>query len=409
MSSIVDAPDFAPPRSDGSSSGDDGWSPERDSLFVPRVSDEGGLYDSDSRLKRCFLSDWDKISARIANLRAFRKDHAPDAKRKNDAPAPTSPCMLRCRDALEKGFRSLRAAFRHYCVKSTSLTRLYMLGFQQLWRDAGVVDTVPNCGTSDVDRIFLATNFAGGETDSFLERHELLEGTVRIAIAALLEPGASSNVADAVEGVVDKYLKKLDISIREPDAYRRSNLYTREADAFLRPAINDLQRVFKNWAGKAKMFVTDSRWFDIFAASPDGGGTSYIEEGVVSHNDLELIFLSSKLTLVDEAKQAKRLVSLSFLDFVEAIWRLAHTVDEAHPEQALASFLGRMRGLGRKSGPRSPVKNKETTAEAILRAADRGWLAKSLEPRVADRVTQLVARARRRRWQPWKCHFGEDS
>jgi hypothetical protein len=57
----------------------------------------------------------------------------------------------------------------------------------------------------------------------------------------------------------------------------------------------------------------------------------------VSHNDLELIFLSSKLTLLDEAKQLKRLLSLSFLDFVEAVWRLANTIDEQHPELALAT------------------------------------------------------------------------
>jgi len=329
------------------------------SLWSPRLQEDGGYYDSDKRLNRCFNADWEVNKVNIMRIWCFRKQGAnPEA----------------AREALRPGFRALRAAFRVYSAKRTydhagamGPMRLFQSGFATIWKDARVFDLATKDGApllspAELDRVFVAANFnTGGVTTPYLERHEMIPACIRLAVLLYWD----SEICDSVEGAVAKFLDDVVAPafgrdgfcarVAEPDDFRRERLYNKETCACLRPHMRELKNIFKRFCFEGR-YMDHDRFAQAFA---------HVEnEGLVHAADLDLAFAVSKLTMTSELDE-RRLNTFQFFSFLEAVWRVSVSIDPFAPEDALKLFLDGLKatkGHRRRDQSKSPAHSESESS-----------------------------------------------
>jgi len=193
---------------------------------------------------------------------------------------------------------------------------------------------VPNaaCTIEEIGQIFVVVNFETDEQkasgladvnmDKALMRHELLEALVRIAIERFGGKGACGDVSECVQHLIEEtILPNLPTEAKhDPNDFRRNRMYFEPVDLMLKAHMKPLKLVYSihcelgKVAGKARFGL--SEWLLLVKA----GGL--LGHGI-SARECRLAFYFSRMLVIDEVKSRHRAQTLSFVEFLEALCRLA--------------------------------------------------------------------------------------
>lgn len=260
----------------------------RASCFGDRLRDEGSLTDTNERLKKCFVGDWARIEARVKALVRRRTDQA--------------------KSVLCSMYRALRAAYRFYA--EPPVFKVTEMGFVRFCEDAKI-------SVDDYGAIFRATG-----ASVHLERHQFVEAVTRVAIVAYYDTQLAHTVAASMRWLKDA-LDQVYLSVfPEPDAFRVEALYIPPAEKFLAKAVPELRASFHRLAAHGGL-INFETWCSL---APD---------------ETQLFSLSQ---LTRPVGGSTRPPGLAFVDFVEALWRLASR-DHQHqpPTECFEEILARVR------------------------------------------------------------------
>lgn len=343
-------------------------------------------------LHHCFARDWAQIQERVMHIKSIHRK-AIDAEK--------------TRVALRRDFRALRAIFRFYAVRAPSKFKLDQRSFSQIFEDAGLLAaegqpkdwksglsfTIAKC-----DRIFSATcSGRGGKEhdvgDESLERHEFLLATLQVAVAVFKKPGIVGTVAEAVNMLLDMHVLRLSGSaVPEPDEFRAGSLYRPETACYLGEHIPKLKKLFIDLVG-SNLYMDMSTWHDVMMRAPWNA-----DEGnavAVSSRDYELIFVLSKLTLIEERHDARH-HGMAFFDFVEALWRVSNLIDPRRPSRAFEDVLEHLEdysALTYTNGKSKAVLGTVLEAGAVAWKLEAGEIEREPRSARAFRVSKQAARS----------------
>ena len=121
----------------------------------------------------------------------------------------------------------------------------------------GIIDK--NLTSTDVDRIFIATNFEDEDLeendDSSLCRFEFVEIIARMAKTKYYEKGLCKTVHEACSALLEKYVLPNTIEQMEWQEFRDTELWTLEVDDLLKANLAGMEALYRKFAagGKAKI------------------------------------------------------------------------------------------------------------------------------------------------------------
>lgn len=172
---------------------------------------------------------------------------------------------------------------------------------------------------SFIDRLFIATNVElvnmVDNADRALCRFEFYEIIVRIAAAKFHEQGYYESLSQSVESLLENYILRFKTDKMEGQSWRDRELWTIEVDAFLKPNVKNLHKVFvscSTHAHKKFIMLEDAR--SLSQKLPKLGLT---DEQVV------IAFSHSKELHVKEMDDIDKYDRLSFVEFIEFAARCA--------------------------------------------------------------------------------------
>jgi hypothetical protein len=283
----------------------------------------------------------------------------------------------RLRAAVEEWFQLITTCFSYYSGSTSGYggEGIYSMGLNE-WSDftisSGVINDDakakgeqcnPQGGATlrrtDVDGVFIATNYedkssdAGGLQSQFM-RHEFVEACIRVAVLVAREEDSRVPGADITDGnkggtvdagralqvylreYVERHVRK-DIQ-HDPNDFRTSYLYFEEVDtcfgkyhAALKAMYNAYRLREQGAAAHRPKRLNPSGW-DLLMKDTDLIST-------VSFAVLRLAMMQSRM-LCANGIDRDRNTNLTFVDFLEALGRLAHFAGIPSMEELTAAGFG---------------------------------------------------------------------
>lgn len=157
--------------------------------------------------------------------------------------------------------------------------------------------------------------------DAALERYEFLEAMLLVAVAKYRGSGKTQlTAAKCLATLSEKHLDLFDEHLEDPDDFRRHVLYLETTDAVYVPLLPKLEALYTSACLSCAKLQTSAKHMLMaeFLAMCTTGGV--VQD--MSYDDLELVFVLSKLTSEDEQATTKH-KRFTFYDFLEALWRIA--------------------------------------------------------------------------------------
>ncbi|GAX83592.1 hypothetical protein CEUSTIGMA_g11017.t1 [Chlamydomonas eustigma] len=315
---------------------------------------------------------------------------------------------------LRERYRALLRVFDYYsCLGSGDPFSMQINGWGDLMTWTHIVDeNSPHCKLADCDLVFKATNFEEDKKteasrlnqDNALMRAEFLEAIIRMAILKFLDPrgqgynytqaapGAAhsskphvhqesgddnvedeedrawvadmmsvqcSDLTDACKHLMDNFIFRFTVPESKIGAneFRETRLYNEEVDRVLKKHKVFLLAVFNHYRQLAE--ATDDMYLDI----PEWNVLMH-EAGLYNKyftvRESSIAFIWSRMRFVDECSNSKsyqRSRSLTFLEFAEALGRVADMV--CPPPVADLNAIG--------------CTSNQPTAEYYQRALEQDW------------------------------------
>eukprot|EP00899_Mesostigma_viride_P012886 jgi/Mesvir1/21599/Mv04029-RA.1 len=298
--------------------------------------------------------------------------------------------MAEVKEALRPHYVMIWRAFEYFCSLGTGpwTSSLQLSEYNRFLRDCEIPDPGSKfCKRPDCDAIFLATNVeeAGQDNidandDEALCRFEMVEVVVRLGVAKYGKGQGNVDVSTAVETFIAQNLVPFlgpDILV-DKNIFRTDRLYTESVDELLAKHTNLLHRVFDRYrlASATAVAAAGAHGGD---KKPHGhgdgshgheqehekeGGKEKEKEGgkggidaplmssacwmefveaarliddFFSHRDAKMVFMWSRMQVVDDLQDRRRNESLTFVDFLEALGRIADLRGLPTQEQVKAS------------------------------------------------------------------------
>jgi len=313
------------------------------SIFARRkIESEGKAYFDGSEIytKRAAV-DW-RNAIKKSRFRAIM------ARNDDDGVAGLKEELAEVQEVFAKWYPAVTRIFNYYCCRSSEIDEsVFTLNFNS-WRllvkDFGLASyKSKNCKPTDCDNIFIATNFeedpesAMGEAndDNALMRFEFLEALTRVAMLKYGKDQGLNDISDSVQMMMSECFAPSLISPsmpRElaihPNVLRR-RLYTEAcAGVFEKwaPQLRSTYCLFK--ARERKKTLTIGGWLrccDTLGWTLGEGGLSYI--------NAKICFMWSQMCCTNEISKRRNLTTVTFVDFLECIARVAELMFPATPEQ----------------------------------------------------------------------------
>ena len=175
-----------------------------------------------------------------------------------------------------------------------------------------------NLQLSTVDRLFIATK-SGNSTDlkdfpeRDLARFEFYEIIVRMAGAKYKDWGKWENYAHSVRTIIEEDFIQF-FNISKWQDFREKELWTLEVNDVLNANIEALKKIYKQFESTKKSYMELNDTLNLVTRN---SGLISIEKDVISW------FAMSKSTIPNEFTKRKDYNNLSFVEFLEFIWRAA--------------------------------------------------------------------------------------
>jgi len=314
------------------------------SIFGPRrfESDAKDYYDNDRLFTNQLEIDWTRVVTKKRFLKLI-------ASSDEEGYSGLEEEMKEIKESLSKNYEVFSRAFRYFCLTGNAIGEgCYSMPLNQY--TAFLADCeIPlkgskACKMSDLDTIFIATNFeeekkgelAEENDDNSLMRFEFIEVIVRISLARFGKGVETNDASEAVDLLCNRLIQPnlCAEAVLDPNAFRHERLYNeRVADTFERfetllRAIYELER----HKGKGKLMHMEE-----FIGVLDKGGVLTNATGV-SKREAKLCFGWGQMGIMDEVSRRERVCGLTFVDFLDALGRVAELLSPPTSAELEAFF-----------------------------------------------------------------------
>jgi hypothetical protein len=239
------------------------------------------------------------------------------------------------RQAFERNYDGLFCAFLYFCMSGSDIGEdAYSMGLNQ-WTafllDCEIPDnSTKDCRASDLDTIFIVTNFEEDKgsdmnkenDDRALMGFEFLEIIVRVAVAKYIKSKEVDDVSEAVEVLCKQCIipNLCPEAVIVPNEFRTNKLYFEEIAEVFEDHEPFLRAVYSFYAflHGAKLMQMEG-WIAMCEACGLLGDAD--SKTGVSKREAKLIYAWSQMQVSDEIKKRTKMISLTFVDFLEAIAR----------------------------------------------------------------------------------------
>ena len=299
------------------------------SMFAPRLkeADSRQFLDAENVLAKALACDWRMVLAEDRFHKFVRKmDEGVKGGESIDDE------LEDIRKAFAGRYATVLRLFDYYCACSSILTKaafsISQNSYNLMLQETGIPDETTACTFDECKKVFIVCNFEADKKseqsdmneDKALMRYEFIECLVRMAHARFKKD--IDDVSECVDALFDDVVLRnvTPESILDTDDFRRDRLYFEEVEDGFRPHLKPLRIVYDKYA----------------MLKPDGGRPSFsLMEWVTVLNDGRLIgdeltvrearlcFFWSRMVVADEVKSRHKFMTLSWVEFLEALARVA--------------------------------------------------------------------------------------
>jgi uncharacterized membrane protein YgcG len=323
-----------------------------------READAKSVHDDDACVKRMFTIDW----GRARRTRKFRRYIRSTLERvSRGAPvddAAVSAAIGEIGEQLEASYRVVLRNFDFYSIlgKSDAVDAVEYPQFLLFCSDATITDA-HHCSEHELELMFVAANLeeeeeageagnVGGDggggaepmdndanPDDAINRHEFVECLVRLAVARFVLSDKTKDLATAVRRLLQGNVASNtgegnhNLHVHDREAWRSEYLYTPYMDQLLLPHISTLRSVFREYlTDSARQQKQDCMTLPNFVRLLRR--LQFIDDKfVTAEAEARAAFKWGKMHIVDEYAGRARLEYVTFLEFVEALCRVASLAD----------------------------------------------------------------------------------
>jgi len=311
----------------------------QDSVFAPRQreSDAKSFFDSQVSQKKMLDVDW----KRLTNKEKFvgfltREDKKWGLKR--DAHAITT-AVYQC---VHDHYGIMVSAFNFYCILGAGGEFSMQLNeYASFLNDSQIPDASSKaCKTSDLDTIFIAANFEANKKSAeakindsnSLYRFEFIEALIRIAFAKYGNgecPAGCRPAGTPVEAL--EFLCTLNMDPNLPpeaqvdsNEFRTKRLYFEEVDDVLKADLPLLKTLYSRYRLKPPGGGRRPKLMKLQHFETMMNDLALVDEQMTIR-EVQLSYVWSRMLVFDELTDVVRTESITFVDFLEVLCRVADT------------------------------------------------------------------------------------
>ncbi len=393
----------APPDPDAPPRPNSAWSLEK-SIWAPRKrqADSRAFYDTEKCVRRALETDLERALA--DGLEKFILRH--DDGESDDGQGGDGGEVAEVRSELHRHANLFYSVFDYYAAlgSSADINSITFNSFKQLCTDGGLaIQGSAHSDDAHLDQLFIAVNSASAastaapasgsakpKSSRSLDRSELLQVFVRIAIARFILDGRQTDVSAALGlffHLLRNRLAAVPEAMHDANAIRRNYCYTEPIDAVLTSRRRSLRAIFDAYAGCLRVGLADAKnrrmgydeWQLLLKHLLVYDKSFQQREGT-------LTYAWCRMRVVDEAsaRGRARLNGLSFEDWLEALVRVSTM--KALPTDAELDAAG----AADAGAYLIALRGRPASYDAFVEARDAKWNSTPSQP--IDRcLTHLLA------------------
>ncbi|GMH97406.1 hypothetical protein TrVE_jg7677 [Triparma verrucosa] len=308
----------------------DNWCLESSHLFGQRKKQNPcqSYWDIDALVAKAFACDWNLLKAKFGRMKI------PEDQIKEIG-------LL-----ISKHYRRFINLYkRNVALARSSTFSLSMISFEHFLTSVEILDGLVK--KRDIDRIFISTmaekthsQLDTGSPKSprrttralnGLDRWEFFEALVRVAQLKYGYGKADTTSAAFKKLFMDHIRYALYV---DPDDFRKEHLYTAECEGVMAVHCHNLHTIFNHYCSTSSSF---GRLMNIEEFHQMIEESKLVDKRRISHDQAAVCFVESKFTNVDELKN-NRHTTLTFMDFLEVICRMAFVTDHNKGSPHLLDF-----------------------------------------------------------------------
>ncbi|KAH8088855.1 hypothetical protein JL720_6823 [Aureococcus anophagefferens] len=305
------------------------WEPDK-SVFQSRVfeSDSRAFFETPKVFKRAVQCDFTRLLGEERFARFVGKMDEGVAKDGDNVDEE----LEEVKEAFLSRYGTVLRIFDYYCACSSATNKsafsISENNFNRFVSDCAIADDSTACTASECSKIFIVCNFETDKTsaanevndDRALMRYEFMECLVRMAVARFRHE--INDVSECLDRLFDEViLPNIDPSaVLDPDIFRRDKFYFQAVDDAFKPHAKYLKLVYMKYsllnpvAGKAKFGLVE--WDALIK------DCKLISDDLTSR-EMRLAFWWSRMVVIDEVKQRAKFMTLTWVEFLEALGRMA--------------------------------------------------------------------------------------
>lgn len=315
------------------------------SIFRPRVkeSESRGYFDSERVKDKAITNDWNALIGKEKFLNMLIRE--------NKEADQTEDFML---SKMKRIFTSfwpvIDSTHKYYCCQgNTSPYGMSLNAYTSFLDECNIPDNESKAvRRPDLDTIFSVSNL-GGDTPKehpdavkgvvvpnklSLTRAEFIEALFRIAIAKYGHGLETSDVSEAAKMLFDRNIMKSlpKECLWVSNDFRTNRLYFQEVDEALTKHKTLLEAIYKRYCLRPPSGGLRSKKMMLNGFLQLVEDASLVCESV-SLTEIKLSYLWSRMQYSDEYKDALKVQSLAFVDFLEALGVIADRISIPSPQE----------------------------------------------------------------------------
>ena len=239
-------------------------------------------------------------------------------------------------DIFKQVWDDLYGAFMWYSLQGSGDPYCMQLNaFSQFTDDCKIPDSESEkCKRSDLDTLFIVANFEEDKNsalskfndDNSLMRFEFMDILIRMGIAKYGNGALTEDPVEAFRELLDRnvFLHLGSEAIVKANDFRSNRLYNEETDHYLRTRKQLLQAMYSRYrlkpaaGGLRPKVLRIEGWLQMIEH------TNLLSiNNAFTINQAKYCFMFARMIVIDELKDEKRWRSLTFVDFLDALGRVA--------------------------------------------------------------------------------------
>lgn len=323
-------------------------------MFAPRKqeADAKDFFDNDHVIERMFQKDWVRVARQDRFYNYIRREGKKAAEKtahpggdgggdKDGGGDETEKVFKDLETLMVTSYRQIAGAFTYYAsLGSGSLGGLQLNEYTEFLENCKIPDAnSKSIKRSDCDTLFITADFVEDKKSDEAEhmeggallRFEFLEVIIRIAVAKFGEaPDAVEAAAVYGKGLVG-YMRRLlvdnimanlpPVAAELSDEFRNTRLYNSDVDQAFTPHMPLLKMIYKRYlwraqSGRRPKLMGLEHWSKIM-------DDCHMINAEFTTRESKLCYLRAKMVTVDEIADRVRNESLTFIEFLEALARVA--------------------------------------------------------------------------------------